>query len=111
MKGFLGDLGKSSFRWLMYLKANYHNEKRKRDLESQGYTFIDINNFNKLRELNENVVDNFEWDKEYDLHQYHQQNKQILKTTKPTRKRRFSQMSNDDSSSFHKVKRRRMKIK
>ena len=71
---------------LLYLKKKYYNQKRKKQLENEGYEFINIEEFEKLRNLQE--FNNFSWDKNRTTTQIHTKNNEILSTT--IRKRRRS---------------------
>ena len=66
---FLLHTNKNHFRWLLYLKKKYYNEKRKRQLEQKGYEFINIENFSKLRNLED--FENFSWNKNQTTSQIH----------------------------------------
>ena len=94
---FLLHTNKHHFRWLLYLKKKYYNEKRKRQLEQKGYEFIGIENFRKLRNFED--FENFAWNKNQTTTQIHTKNNEILSTTirirRSNRKRSYSQMQND----------------
>lgn len=102
---FLLHTNKNHFRWLLYLKKKYYNEKRKKQIEEKGYEFIDIDNFRKLRNLKD--FETFSWDKTKTTTQIHTKNNEILSTTirirKSNRKRSYSQMQNDSKNELKNV--------
>lgn len=114
---FLRSTRKCHFRWLLYLKKKYYNKKRKQQLEDKGYTFIDINEFNKLRHIED--CEGFQWDKSKTTNSIHLQNNKILTKTQriSTSKKRTSSrnkrilhetMCNDDTRNTQKHKKRRL---
>ena len=98
---FLLHTNKNHFRWLLYLKKKYYNQKRKKQIEDKGYKFINIEEFEKLRNLEE--MNNFSWDKTRTTTQIHTKNNEILSNTirkrrrspRKRRKRTYSEMQND----------------
>ena len=77
---FLLHTSKCHFRWLLYLKKKFYNEKRKKQLEGNGYEFIHIDNFRKLRNFDDQ--ENFKWDKNKKTKTMYEKNEEILQRTK-----------------------------
>lgn len=92
---FLLHTSKTHFRWLLYLKKKYYNEKRKKQLEKNNYEFVDINEFKKLRNFDE--FNNFKWNKNHTTDQICTKNNEILSITERSqnRKRSYSEMMNN----------------
>lgn len=114
---FLLHTSKNHFRWLLWLKKKYYNQKRKRQLEEKGYKFINIEEFEKLRNLED--ANNFSWDKNKTTEQIHTKNNEILSITtrkrrrspRKRRKRTYSEIENESLNELketNKNKRRRI---
>lgn len=76
---FLLHTSKNHFRWLFHLKRDHYNLRRRKQLERQGYEFIPIENFKKLREFDDYI--NFKWDKSYNTNTIYKNNKEKLQKT------------------------------
>ena len=76
---FLSQTSKHHFRWLLYRKVKFHNERRKKALQNEGYQFVNIEKFEKLRNFEDHV--NFEWNQEKDVFKLYNKNNDISKTT------------------------------
>lgn len=100
---FLRSTRKCHFRWLMYLKKKQYNKKRLHQLEDAGYTFINISNFKRIRNIEQ--FEDFKWDVSKKAETIHLENEKILTKTqriclrrsprKRTRKRLFSEISDN----------------
>ena len=98
---FLLNTNKCHFRWLLHLKKQHYNDKRKRQLEDNGYKFIDITEFTKLRNIDD--YHNFGWDRTRKTNEIYQKNNDELDCTgklnktnkrkRNKRKRSYSQIS------------------
>ena len=97
---FLRSSTKNHFRWLFHLKINHYNKKRKKQIEKKGYEFISIDEFEKLRNLDDH--EDFKWDKTRKTSTIYLNNTIQLKKTiqrkrkynlRKNRKRSYSQIS------------------
>lgn len=79
---FLRSTNKYHFRWILYLKRTWHNNRRKQQLISKKYKFVDIEKFEKLRNYDWNKE--FVWDKTQTTEDISQNNNEILTVTKQT---------------------------
>ena len=129
---FLRSTNKYHFRWILYLKRIWHNNRRKQQLISKKYKFVDIEKFQKLRNYDWNKQ--FVWDKTQTTEDISQNNNEILIVTKqitnnnlindinrPNKKRKLiyspqndnlrnHNNSNDNSNNYSPSKKRRRLI-
>lgn len=77
---FLRGASKYHFRWILYSKRKWHNNRRKQQLISKNYKFVDIERFEKLRNYDWNKQ--FVWDKTQTTEDISKHNTQILSVTK-----------------------------
>ena len=91
---FLRSTNKYHFRWILYLKRKWHNNRRKQKLISKNYKFIDVKRFKKLRNFDWNKQ--FVWDKTQTTEHISQNNNEILTVTK--------QITNNDTNRPNKRK-------
>ena len=76
---FLSQTSKHHFRWLVHRKIKFHNQRRRKALEQQGYEFWDIQKFEKIRNFEDHS--HFEWTQEKNVMLLHNKNNDKLKTT------------------------------
>ena len=77
---FLRGASKHHFRWILYSKRKWHNNRRKQQLISKNYKFVDVETFEKLRNYDWNKQ--FVWDKTQTTEDISKHNTQILSVTK-----------------------------
>ena len=77
---FLRGSSKYHFRWILYSKRKWHNNRRKQQLISKNYKFVDVERFEKLRNYDWNKQ--FVWDETQTTEDISKHNTQILSVTK-----------------------------
>ena len=77
---FLRGASKYHFRWILYSKRKWHNNRRKQQLISKNYKFVDLERFEKLRNYDWNKQ--FVWEKTQTTEDISKHNTQILSVTK-----------------------------
>ena len=77
---FLRSTKKYHFRWILYLKRKWHNNRRKQQLISKKYKFVDIEKFQKLRNYDWNKQ--FVWDTTQTTEDISRHNNEMLSVTK-----------------------------
>lgn len=76
---YIKGLNKYHYRRILYLKRKWHNVERKKQLEKQGYVFIDIKNFKRLRQYDHSKQ--FIWDDTQKTQHISKHNDKMLTTT------------------------------
>ena len=77
---FLRGSSKYHFRWILYSKRKWHNNRRKQQLISKNYKFVDVERFEKLRNYDWNKQ--FVWDETQTTEDISKHNTQTLSVTK-----------------------------
>ena len=95
---FLKGASKNHFRWILHSKRKWHNDRRKQQLISKNYKFVDIKRFEKLRNYDWNKQ--FIWDKTQTTENISQYNDETLSATK--------QITYDKMNDINRQKKRKL---